>query len=142
MSVGRPSVYSDDVANKICVRLANGESLRSICRDESMPAISSVLLWIVDGKHESFSEQYAKAREAQAHHHVDEMLDMRYGLLDGTVDPAAARVVADIIKWSSERMSRKAFSAKPSADSEDDTPPTPVHITVSVQDASKQNDGD
>lgn len=142
MAVGRPSVYSEEVANKICVRLADGESLRSICRDESMPAISSVLLWIVDGKHDEFSEQYAKAREAQAHNHVDQMLDMRDGLLDGTIDPAAARVVADIIKWSSERMSRKSFSAKPSAEDHDETPPTPVNITVTVQDASKQNDGD
>lgn len=139
--MARPTVYTQSMANEICVRLASGESLRSICKDDHIAAISSVLLWIVDGEHESFSEQYARAREAQAHYHVDEMLDMREGVIDGTIEPQAARVVSDMIKWSAERMSRKSFSAKEHISDQDDTPPTPVNITVTVQDASKPNDG-
>lgn len=110
--MARPTKYTEKLANEICVRLAEGESLRSICRDDDKPVLSTVLLWVVDGKHERFSEQYARARDAQGHCHVDEMLDMRQGVLDGTIEPQAARVVADMIKWSAERMSRKSFSAK------------------------------
>ena len=38
---GRPSVYSEEVAVELFSRMAGGESVRSICRDEHMPAISS-----------------------------------------------------------------------------------------------------
>jgi len=109
MAGGRPTIFTEDLANTICIRLAGGESLRSICEDEAMPSKSTVLLWIVDGKHLEFSDQYTKAREAQAHGNVDEMLDMREGLLSGDIDANAARVVVDIIKWSSERMARKKY---------------------------------
>ena len=108
---GRPTKYSESLKDRICERLASGESLRSICEDESMPVISTVLLWVVNNR-DGFSEHYARAREAQAHHHVDEMLDMRHAVLSGEIEPNAARVVADIIKWTSERMARKSFSAK------------------------------
>lgn len=109
--MARPSKYTVKIRDKICVRLSGGESLRSICNDKDMPVVSTVLLWVVENR-EGFSEHYARSREAQAHFHVDEMLDMRHGVLDGTIEPQAARVVADMIKWSAERMGKKAFNAK------------------------------
>ena len=36
---GRPSLYTEPLAAKICRRLAEGESLRGICADKAMPAI-------------------------------------------------------------------------------------------------------
>ena len=56
----------------ICDRIANGESLRQICDDEGMPAASTVFLWL--NADETFSEQYARAREAQADAIFDEIL--------------------------------------------------------------------
>ena len=35
---GRPSTYSQEIADEVCRRLAGGESLRAICRDEGIPA--------------------------------------------------------------------------------------------------------
>jgi len=64
--------YSDAIAAKICERLADGESLRSICDDEDMPAQSTVFKWLSDNT--SFSEQYARAREAQADALFDDIL--------------------------------------------------------------------
>lgn len=73
---GRPTIYSDRLATDICQRIAQGESLRSICRDKAMPAMSSVMLWLVDGDHQSFSEQYANARLIQAEILADELMDI------------------------------------------------------------------
>ncbi len=73
---GRPSLYTDKLAAKICRRLAVGESLRAICADKAMPAISTVMGWLFDGKHGEFSEQYARAREAQAEVRADEIVDI------------------------------------------------------------------
>ncbi len=42
---GRPSLYTEVLAAKICRRLAEGETLRAICRDKVMPAISTVMGW-------------------------------------------------------------------------------------------------
>ncbi len=73
---GRPSLYTEALAAKICKRLAEGKSLRSICRDDAMPAISTVMGWLFDGDHDEFSEQYARAREAQAEVRADEIVDI------------------------------------------------------------------
>jgi hypothetical protein len=41
-----------------------------------MPAASTIFLWVIDGKHEAFSEQYTKAREVQADNMFEEMLEI------------------------------------------------------------------
>lgn len=72
--MGRPSAYSDDIAAIICERIADGESLRSICAGEGMPSKSMVMRWL--SQHADFRDQYAHAREAQADALFDEMLDI------------------------------------------------------------------
>lgn len=71
---GRPSTFSTAVASAICDRLTNGESLREICRSEGMPDKSTVMRWL--GTNEEFRDQYARAREAQADHFADEILEI------------------------------------------------------------------
>ena len=73
---GRPTRYTPEVAADICTRLAEGESLRSICDDDAIPHRSTVLAWLFDGEHEEFKDQYACAREAQAEGRADEIVDI------------------------------------------------------------------
>lgn len=72
--MARPTDYSAETVATICGRLTEGESLRSICRDEAMPSCASVFLWLQ--KHPEFSEQYTRAREAQADTLADEILEI------------------------------------------------------------------
>lgn len=72
--MGRPSIYSEDVANKICTRLGLGESLRKICSSDDMPAMATVMQWLT--KKPDFVEQYARAREIQAETQFDELIDI------------------------------------------------------------------
>ena len=58
---GRPSTYTPEIAALICERLATGESLRAICRDDGMPPESTVRGWVLDDV-QGFSTQYARAR--------------------------------------------------------------------------------
>lgn len=65
---GRPSTYSKDTADEIIERLASGEPLAQICRDEKMPALRTVYDWVdadndADGKKTGFSARFARARE-------------------------------------------------------------------------------
>jgi len=72
---GRPSIYSQELADKICLRLAEGETLRSICRDEAMPTRSTITEWVVNDR-EGFSDQYARARDMQLEYWSDEIIEI------------------------------------------------------------------
>lgn len=78
---GRPSDYTEEMATLICARIASGESVRTITRDDNMPAMSTVFVWLA--KHDAFAEQYARARETQADAIFEEILDIAD---DGTND--------------------------------------------------------
>ncbi|MFE0015970.1 terminase small subunit protein [Mesorhizobium sp. NPDC059054] len=69
-----PIRYSQKVADMICDRIAEGRSMRSICRDEDMPGNSTVFRWLA--ANEDFAKRYAYARDAQVDALVDEMLDI------------------------------------------------------------------
>lgn len=60
--MGRPSTFTQETADAICARLAEGESLRAICRGDGMPDPSTVLRWADDKENEAFAQQYARAR--------------------------------------------------------------------------------
>lgn len=72
--MARPSTFSQKLADVICERLIEGESLRRICLDDKMPNAGTVCRWL--GENEAFREQYALAREAQADTLADEILDI------------------------------------------------------------------
>ena len=70
--VGRPTTFSQHVADVICIRIAEGESLREIVKDEGMPDRSTVYDWLL--RHSAFADQYARAREEQADTLADEII--------------------------------------------------------------------
>jgi hypothetical protein len=72
--VGRPTSYNDKIAEKICSLIAEGNSLRSICKRNEMPDKATIIRWL--GVHLEFSDQYAHAREAQADKLFEECLEI------------------------------------------------------------------
>ncbi len=80
-TVGRPTTFSKEIAETICARMAEGESLRSICRDHYMPHRSSVYQWL--RKNAAFADLYTRARERLVEHWADEILEIAD---DGTTD--------------------------------------------------------
>lgn len=60
--MARPSLYTPELVEAICERLAEGEPLAVICREEGMPGITT--LWRWEREHEGVSETIACAREA------------------------------------------------------------------------------
>lgn len=66
--------FSQDVFDRICERIADGESLRAICADQGMPSKSNVFRWLAANK--DAADQYARARDAQADAIFDEILDI------------------------------------------------------------------
>lgn len=66
------SGYTEELADIICERIANGESLKAICDEGGMPSQSMVFRWLASD--EAFRERYARAREVQADALFDEIL--------------------------------------------------------------------
>jgi hypothetical protein len=58
--LGRPSSYTQEIADEICERLSGGEPLAWICRDDHMPAVRTVSDW---KENASFSANFARARD-------------------------------------------------------------------------------
>lgn len=79
--VGRPSTYAPALAATICQRIANGETLSVICRDEGMPDRVTVFRW--ERAHDEFRNDLARAREAQALRWAEQILEIAD---DGTND--------------------------------------------------------
>ena len=113
--MGRPSIYNEDVAAEICVRLSNGESLRQICRDDHMPSQTQVYVWLSAKK--DFADNYARAREDQADTLADEILsiadeqpevievkDKDGNVIDHKLDSA-------FLSWQKNRMDARKWTA-------------------------------
>lgn len=104
--VGRPTDYCSKTADDICERLCEGESLRSICLPDDMPARSVVFRWL--GKHQEFADQYARAREEQAESLADEIVY----IADNCEDAAIGRLQVDARKWVSSKLKPKKYGDK------------------------------
>lgn len=110
--MGRPSKYTPERAEAICTRLVEGESLRTICQDSTMPAARTVFRWLE--KRDDFRQQYARAREAQAEGFADEIVDIADRVPQHGPSEAIqrAKLRVDARKWVSSRLLPKKYGAK------------------------------
>ena len=70
--VGAPTTYNTHIAMVICMRIAEGESLREIVKTDGMPDRTVVYDWLL--RHPEFANQYTRAREEQADTLADEII--------------------------------------------------------------------
>ena len=131
--VGRPTDYTEEVAEAVCSWIAGGDSLRSFCRQEGTPDVTTICRWIV--RHDEFRQQYAYAREAAGYAHGDGIIEIVELLREGVVDPQTGKAMMDGLKWAAERMAPKAHSARQEVDHQSsDGSMRPTHITLSAPD--------
>lgn len=120
--MSRPSSYTQEVADEICKRLAGGETLILICKEEEMPSQSTVFRWAQNNA--VFRENYARAREEQADYFAEEILKIadedpaivlqrqREGEETIIVDGAAIqhqRLRVDARKWFASKVAPKKY---------------------------------
>jgi hypothetical protein len=103
---GRPSSYRPETGEAICLRLAEGESLNHICKDEGMPDMTTVMRWLK--AHDDFRQSYAHAREVQATRWADEIVALSDAAM-GNEDTQARRLQVDSRKWIVAKMLPKVY---------------------------------
>jgi hypothetical protein len=103
---GRPTIYTQAIADEICERLAHGETLRKMVLDEHMPPAGTIYRWL--DSNESFRDQYAQARVRQADYYAEMIIDESFGAHDASI----GRLRMDALKWASSKIAPKKYGDK------------------------------
>ena len=106
----KPVGYTAQLAEEICIRVALGENLNAISRDPRMPSNKTMHSW--RSKHEEFSNNYAHAREARADARSERIDSITEQMLQGLIEPNAARVAIDALKWQAGKEQPKKYGDK------------------------------
>ena len=98
-------LYSDTqgATANILFRIAEGQSLTSICKIKGMPHIATFYRWL--RKDIGLREEYARARADQADTLADELID----IADTEPDAAKARNMIDVRKWAASKLKPKKY---------------------------------
>lgn len=127
--VGRPTKYTPALAEEICRRIAQGESVLKICRvSEHMPTSQTVYSWLLDTDKEDFQKLYTRAREIQAEVFHDELTEIAddssndyieteitEGIIGSQIDHEhinRSRLRVDTRKWIIARMNPRKYGDK------------------------------
>jgi hypothetical protein len=105
---GRPSEFSQEIADEICAHIASGKSLRSYCMQSGTVDAATVYRWLE--KHESFRDMYARARVILYEHWADEIGDIAD--LENETDVNRARLRVDARKWLLSKMLPRKYGER------------------------------
>lgn len=116
-ATGRPSDYTEEIAGEICRRIASGESLLSISKEEGMPGHTTIYQWMA--AHSSFANKYAAARNTGLDVMADKLLDLsdeEVGITaSGATDSGAVarqKLRVDTRKWYLSKMAPKRYGER------------------------------
>jgi hypothetical protein len=123
-NAGRPSTLSQAIADKICLLIADGLSLRTISKKKGFPVNSTIYKWLDANK--EFAEQYARARDRQADFYAAQVIELadkcRVGkktreTKDGTFTETGdmverSRLQIDARKWYAGKLAPKKYGDK------------------------------
>lgn len=141
--IGRPTLYTPELASTICEQIALGYSMRSVCKAEGMPAMSAVFRWLRDNK--EFQEQYARACEERTEAMAEDLLDIAD---DGTNDYhetddgrtiyngdaiQRSKLRVDTRKWLMAKMKPKKYGDKVDFTTDGKALPSPIYGGLSIQ---------
>lgn len=122
---GRPSDYSEIIADEICEQLASGRSLVQICADPDFPSHAAVYRWLE--ANEAFRDRYARARDRQAELYAAEIITLADtpvearkvvikpdGTEEITIGDAVdrTRLQIDARKWYASKLAPKKYGDK------------------------------
>ena len=92
------SSYDEALATEILDLLAEGKTLRAICREPRMPSARTVGRWATNDIH-GFAPRYDRARKLQGDAIFDEAIDIRNEKFVDIVEVNAAKFKVDTRKW-------------------------------------------
>ena len=121
-------LYTPALAETLCKRIAEGESLRAICRDPGMPTEGAVRAWARDNR-DGFGARYRLARELQFEFWADQIVE----LADASeADPRDRQVRIDVRKWLLSKLAARRYGERLLVASEPENPIRVLHEQVGL----------
>lgn len=107
LTVGRPTEYTEELAEKVCALLGEGKTMRSICAMPDMPVVTTIWRW--EQRYPEFCKLSQRAREDGTHVLADECILIAD---DPVLTPQDKRVRIDtrlrlIGKWNAKKYGDK-----------------------------------
>lgn len=72
--MARPTDYTLELTERICALLAEGKSLRTICKADGLPECATIFRWL--RIYPTFCEQYTRAKQESADAMAEDMQDI------------------------------------------------------------------
>jgi hypothetical protein len=101
----RPSTYTKAIGDKISARIADGETLRAVCRDPGMPSWRTVYGWRL--QFPDFAEQLAVARDMGFDAIAEDTIDMVDERPERTATMHGDKVDAGHVAWQKNRVEQR-----------------------------------
>ena len=96
MPAGRPTDYTEELADDFCNRVASGRSVSSVCADMDMPVPDTIYRW--KREKQQFSDKLSHAREDRLEAYGDRMLALGARVIDeGDLDPQRVNAAVNAI---------------------------------------------
>lgn len=96
---GRPSIYTPELGEAICERLALGETIDSIAASADMPSKTTIYRW--RWEKDEFRDAFARAREQSAFSFEDRALSYcdRLERASSVTEVQGLKEAAQILRW-------------------------------------------
>lgn len=128
---GRPSDYTEELAERICEILATSDtSLRDICKRPGMPHLATAMRWL--DRHEEFASKYAHAREVQADVVYADMAGIEQKMITRKLASDVGRVVLQSKQWRAAKLAAKKYGDKVAIGGASDLPPLQTEARIDV----------
>lgn len=108
--LGRPTIWTEEIASAICAELSRGFSLSEICRREKMPDITVV--YDVMRRDPSFAQRYTRAKQDSADTYASMIIDAAKGPFNDMLEVQAARLKIDTLKWVAAKLKPKSYGER------------------------------
>ena len=108
-SVGAPTKFDREKAERVCSLLAEGKTLSQSCREVDVPR-KTFTQWVIDDR-DGISAQYARARDLCFDAQHDMLVDIGQDRTRDTTNIAVNRdrLFSDNVKWSLARMKPERY---------------------------------
>lgn len=128
---GRPTAFSQEVADRICQHIADGGYATKLERF-GLPSSPTLFRWL--NENEAFREQYARAREKRAEHFADEMVE----IADTCNDPAKGRLQVETRKWIASKLFPRMYGDKQQVEVQHTISETAARVLMELSERAKQ----
>jgi hypothetical protein len=125
--MARPSIYSEELVEEICDRIAQGGAVRVICEDDDMPAEKTIYLWLA--KKPEFLQRYEAAIAARTNVHAEELLEIADEEPEFHHHVGWARNRIDARKWLMAHLQPKKYGDKVLLAGADGTSPAKLEVS-------------